>query len=236
MFSCGKKGLRRGVEIKMKLVILNGPAKGQTFKLKEAVVLSRQAGKGEIPISDQLASSPHAKVIAKKGLFYLKDMDSKNGTYVEGKINDYFPLRTGLKFQIGSTWLEVRKIKSPPHWRRAVVKELNTCLPQIKDKLQEIRPFKKAVLLNFASGIQKSQTWTLCYGPRVAGRESLDLPLLDPLSPPVCFLLYPDKEGHLLFKTPCPEEVSLNGESQSEKKLQNQDQISFGGTCIKIHC
>ncbi len=219
----------------MKLVILNGPGSGKAFPLKEGLILTRTAQKKEgVFIEDPLASSPHAQVVKSKGDLYLKDMNSKNGTYVKGKINDWFSLHPGRKFQIGTTWLEVKSPPQPLSWPARVEKELNKNLPQIKDGFQEIKPFKRSVILDFQSGIQKSQSWRLGYGPRVAGKASLDLPLLDPLSPDICFFLCPGEGNEVVFKTPCPEEVSLNGESHHRFLLQNQDQISFGGTCIKI--
>ena len=218
----------------MKIRFLNGPNKDQEFAVQKGLILSRKSEEeGEVPIGDPKASSPHAEIVQKKGVFYLQDMDSKNGTYLKGKINDFFALKAGLKFQIGETWFQViSPPPPPPAWDKIVAKELKTISP--KDRPQSVTPLKHPLTLKFRSGVQKGDIWHIHYGPRSAGSASLDLPILEPDAPDLCFHLLPEKTS-VLFKTQYPEKVLLNKKHTSRKKLSPGDSISFGGASIEVH-
>ena len=224
----------------MKIRFLTGTNKDKLFSVQKNVVLSRTTNSGDIAILDSQASNPHAKIIKKGNLYYLKDLDSKNGTYLDNKTNNYFPLKHGLQFQIGSTVLQVidpppakkTSIKNPS-WVSTVIKELKKNQLKIKDQQKLLEIIQPALVLKFKSGIQKSDSWVLHYGPRQAGRACLDLPILDPQAPDICFSLHP-LNNQVLFKTPYPEKVLINNKFLSEKILQNKDKISFSNTCIEI--
>ncbi|MYE07658.1 MAG: FHA domain-containing protein [Oligoflexia bacterium] len=217
----------------MKIVFLNGPLKGQEFPVKEGLILSRnREEEGEVAIEDPKASNPHAEIVKKKTRFYLQDSNSKNGTYFNDEINDYFILEPGVKFQIGQTLFQV-KAPPPPQksWMEIVTEELKKL--SLKDQPIKLKPIKPALTLQFQSGVQKGDQWHIHYGPREAGSTSLDLPLLEPQAPDTCFSLEPTKEG-VLFKTPYPEKVLLNKKHISKKKLKERDVISFANTSIEI--
>ncbi|MFW6108177.1 MAG: HD domain-containing phosphohydrolase [bacterium] len=86
------------------LRVKNGPAEGKTYELnKEVVQLGREA---EIQVLDTAASRHHAEVFAIGDMFFLRDLDSRNGTYLnEERItsDDQALLRVGDLIRIGST-------------------------------------------------------------------------------------------------------------------------------------
>ena len=214
----------------MKICFLNGPHKGKEFPVKKGLILSRNSETEEdISIKDPQASNPHAKIVKKKSLFYLQDMDSKNGTYVNEEINDYFALEPGLKFQIGQTVLQVKE--SPKPWNEVVTEELKKLSFENQPKPMKI--ITPSLVLEFKSGVQKGNTWHIHYGPREAGSGCLDLPILDPQAPDICFSLEPSKES-VLFKTLYPEKVLINKKHISKKKLLAGDCISFANTSIEV--
>ena len=217
----------------MILRFLNGPHKGKEVTLKKGLILSRKSTKKDVlSIEDSKASNPHAQVIKKKNGLYLQDMDSKNGTYFKGEINDSFALLPGIQFTIGKTVMEVTEPPPPPKiWSEEVIIELKNL--SIKDREQQIQIIKPALILKFKSGVQKGNTWYIGYGPRTAGAASLDLPILEPQAPDVCFSLEPLKES-VLFKTQYPEKVLINKEHISTKELIDKDCISFASTFIEI--
>jgi len=219
----------------MKIRFLTGPNKDQLFSVKKDLIFSRTAESGDIALNDPQASNPHAKIIKKGKFYYLKDMDSKNGTYLNKKSNDCFLLKEGLKFQIGSTFLQVIQgsLTSKEHWSFVIKKELEKYKTKIKNQTKNLMILQPPLILKFKSGIQKLDSWTLYYGPRQAGRSCLDLPILDPLAPDICFSLHPQKKG-ILFKTSYPEKVLINNKYLPEKILQPQDRITFCHTCIEI--
>ena len=217
----------------MKIYFLNGPNKGKEFPVTKGLILSRNSKKeGDITVEDPKASNPHAKIVKKKSLFYLQDMNSKNGTYVNKEISDLFVLSPGLKFQIGQTVLQVKDSPKPQKpWNEIVIEELKKL--SIKNHPKKLQVIKPALILKFKSGIQKGNQWHIHYGPREAGSGCLDLPILEPQAPDICFSLEPLK-GSVLFKTPYPEKILLNNKHISKKNLVTGDCISFASAFIEI--
>ena len=217
----------------MKIKFLNGPHKDREFPIQEGIQLTRDRGeKGDIFIEDPQASNPHAEVVKKKGRLYLQDLDSKNGTLVDEKVNDFFALKVGIQFQIGQTLLQVLQPPKVVHWSKAIHEKLKT-LP-VQDTLKEVQAIHPPLVLKFKSGLQKGDIWHIYYGPRTAGSASLDLPFLEPHAPELSFSLEPSPSA-VLFKTLYPDQVLLNKKHLKQKKLANKDQISFGSALIEVH-
>ncbi len=221
----------------MKIQILNGSQKGKQIPVKEGFVFSRSKKKGNIIIQDLKVSSPHAEIVKKKTRFYLKDLNSKNGTYVDEKIDDFFILKPKLEFRIGRTRFRVEPSQKKPdkkkQWPFLIEKELKFHLPLLSNQKVEMKSIHPPLVLKIQSGIQKSQVWSLHYGPREVGSASLDLPILDPLAPAICFSLHPRQSG-VLFKTRYPEKVLVNKKSLSKKILNPGDLISIANTYIEV--
>jgi serine phosphatase RsbU (regulator of sigma subunit)/pSer/pThr/pTyr-binding forkhead associated (FHA) protein len=67
------------------LLTIKGPNAGQQFPLAGAsTVLGRQAD-ADICLESQAVSRHHARVLADNGAYYVEDLHSSNGTYVNGK-------------------------------------------------------------------------------------------------------------------------------------------------------
>ncbi len=87
------------------LIYESGHEKGRAVKLEAGHVytLGRDP-KAEVPLADELASRAHCKIAGKDGKFFLKDADSKNGTFVnDGKVAGVAELQSGDRITIGST-------------------------------------------------------------------------------------------------------------------------------------
>ena len=228
----------------MKIQFINGPNQGKEFKIQAGLILSRKKlKKGDIAVLDPKASSPHAEIIKKRKSFYLKDLDSKNGTCVDEDINDLFALKPGTTFFIGETGFQV--MDSPPPkpkkqiikktWQETITEVLKKHLKQIKDPpAQEMLPIYPTLKLTFKSGSQKGDVWHVYYGPRQSGSASVDLPILDPSAPGICFSLHPVTGGGVLFKTTFSDKVLLNKKHQNRKNLEAGDLISVADTLIEV--
>lgn len=100
--------LEEEVEIKPKklkkplLAIKKGPPKGTQFSLKrQTVLLGRDPG-SDIFLDDVTVSRRHAKIQLKGKRATILDLDSLNGTYVNGvRIGDETPLNSNDEIQIG---------------------------------------------------------------------------------------------------------------------------------------
>jgi hypothetical protein len=87
--------------------------------------------------------------------------------------------------------------------------------------------------LEFVSGIQVGETWTVGYGPRQIGAEVADLALREVGAPAVAFELHPLQDG-ILFMTSFAEQVLVNGKANETAYLQPGDLISFRSTKIRV--
>lgn len=64
------------------LVALNGPQKGEDFRLREGKNSLGSAEDAEITVRDQAVSSRHASISYREGKFSIVDLDSTNGTFL----------------------------------------------------------------------------------------------------------------------------------------------------------
>ena len=87
------------------LYVLQGSDKGKTFQLSAGHgLLGRDSP--SVAITDNSVSRRHAELIERDGTWILKDLDSANGTYLNGvKIDQDVEIRIGDQIRCGSTVL-----------------------------------------------------------------------------------------------------------------------------------
>ncbi|HEX2910325.1 MAG TPA: FHA domain-containing protein [Chloroflexia bacterium] len=97
----------------MQLVVQSGAEPGRTYDLTtQKAVVGRQSG-NEVVVPDEQVSRKHAEIEERGGTFYLTDLNSSNGTFVNGtRISSPQALRTGDTIQFGTTVLRV--VDTPP--------------------------------------------------------------------------------------------------------------------------
>lgn len=85
------------------LVIRTGPKKGAEYSITSSrTVLGRGTG-SDIIIDDPAVSRMHSSIEFVNNAFILRDLESMNGTLVEGKSIKQSALGNGDTFQIGAT-------------------------------------------------------------------------------------------------------------------------------------
>ncbi len=91
-----------------KLVIENGANKGREVHLTRgtAITCGRESVL-ELPLPDALASRRHFRIETRDGDFYLVDLDSSNGTFVNGRKVTKQRLQIGDRIQVGETLMSV---------------------------------------------------------------------------------------------------------------------------------
>lgn len=88
------------------LHVLQGPDRGMKFELPshEPQLIGRSSE--ALPISDTTVSRRHAELTPDDGQWYLRDLESSNGTFVNGiRINGRVKLAAGDQIRCGSTLL-----------------------------------------------------------------------------------------------------------------------------------
>ncbi len=87
-----------------RITVTSGTGEGSVFELgREMSVLGRKAvGDVRIPIQDTLVSRRHARITWREGRFFLEDLNSTNGTYVnERRVQGSTALQHGDMLRIG---------------------------------------------------------------------------------------------------------------------------------------
>jgi pSer/pThr/pTyr-binding forkhead associated (FHA) protein len=94
-----------------RLVILEPPDRqGQEFPLGEELTIGRAGGCGVLIQDDTFVSQLHARVFRRDGDFYVEDLGSTNGTYLNNKkVTAAIAMHKGDKLKIGKTTMEVRR-------------------------------------------------------------------------------------------------------------------------------
>ncbi len=85
------------------LIVLRGSAVGQVFKVDRSTITIGRADDAEVYLNDDGVSRQHAQLIRySHELMVLKDLESTNGTYINGQPIKAKALKDGDRIQIGS--------------------------------------------------------------------------------------------------------------------------------------
>ncbi|RME77979.1 MAG: FHA domain-containing protein, partial [Planctomycetota bacterium] len=87
------------------IYIRNGPNKGMYFKIEDEVLGVGRDDSEDIQIFDQGVSRKHAEIFRVGEMYFIRDLGSKNGTYVNGEKISEELLRAGDVIRIGSAVL-----------------------------------------------------------------------------------------------------------------------------------
>jgi pSer/pThr/pTyr-binding forkhead associated (FHA) protein len=93
------------------LVVTQGPIQGTTLDLAAAPVITiGRANDATLVVTDDYASSRHARIFAQDGQWIVEDLGSTNGTYLgRTKVTRPTPVPVGVPIRIGKTVFELRK-------------------------------------------------------------------------------------------------------------------------------
>jgi pSer/pThr/pTyr-binding forkhead associated (FHA) protein len=91
------------------LVVTAGQLAGTRITLGEAHITIGRAEDSTLVITDDFASARHARLVPRDGQWFVEDLGSTNGTYLDrGKVSEPTPVPLGVPIRIGRTSLELR--------------------------------------------------------------------------------------------------------------------------------
>jgi pSer/pThr/pTyr-binding forkhead associated (FHA) protein len=91
------------------VVVVEGQLAGQTFPLSDAPVTIGRADDSTITLTDDYASTRHARLVPRGDEWVLEDLGSTNGTYIDrDRVTSATPVTSGVRIRIGKTVLELR--------------------------------------------------------------------------------------------------------------------------------
>ena len=90
------------------LVIVEGPLAGSSFQLGSAPVLLGRSTEATVPLEDDYASGRHARLFPQGSRWFLEDLGSTNGTFVQGtQLTRAAAVEAGAQFRVGRTVMEL---------------------------------------------------------------------------------------------------------------------------------
>lgn len=96
-------------QLPQSLVVLQGPTSGRTYQLGAAPVLMGRSPESTVPLEDDYASGRHARLFPQGSRWFLEDLGSTNGTYVnEQRLTRAVALEVGQPFRVGKSVMELR--------------------------------------------------------------------------------------------------------------------------------
>lgn len=105
--AAGKK--RGGPRGPRTLVVTAGPLTGTKITLGEQPILIGRADDSTLVLTDDFASSRHARLTNRGGQWYVEDLGSTNGTYLDQqRVQGPLLVNPGVPIRIGQTALELR--------------------------------------------------------------------------------------------------------------------------------
>jgi pSer/pThr/pTyr-binding forkhead associated (FHA) protein len=93
------------------LEIVRGPFSGACFQVERAVCSIGRGEENDVRIRDDTVSLTHATLLRKRGAWFVVDLRSMNGTYVEGsRVSGERELCPGARLRLGAVELVFRAI------------------------------------------------------------------------------------------------------------------------------
>jgi pSer/pThr/pTyr-binding forkhead associated (FHA) protein len=91
------------------MIVTGGPLQGTVINLTEQPITIGRANDSTLVLTDDYASSRHARIFPQNGQWIVEDLGSTNGTYLDrNKVNRPTPVPLGVPIRIGKTVIELR--------------------------------------------------------------------------------------------------------------------------------
>ncbi|MBD5784625.1 FHA domain-containing protein [Cellulosimicrobium terreum] len=104
-----QRGASQGAGLS-RLVVTSGPLTGTTIPLTASSILMGRAPSCTLVLDDDYSSSRHARIFPQNGGWFVEDLGSTNGTYVDGqRIGQITPLAQGTQVRIGQSVVELQR-------------------------------------------------------------------------------------------------------------------------------
>ncbi len=233
-----------------KLIVKKGEEAVEEFLLGgEGAGIGRGEG-NEILLSDRSVSRRHARIIREGERWFLEDLGSSNGTFIEGRKIKKEELISGTEFRIGKFSISFKEEKKPEvdkegtiiekdeegtavgdipeegTRREKIDPERTVCRDELPDDIGE--GFQRAMLVAL-SGPREGETYLPNNSEFNIGRgEENQLTVADPLVSLSHAVIIPQGELFLLKDRESKNGTLVNGKQINEKTLKMGDIIKIG--------
>jgi len=100
----------------LKVFIASGPQQGRSFLLSENAVSIGRSSVNNIQLDEESVSRKHAKILIAGDKYYIEDLKSRNGTWIDGRAIESgkrFEVKEGVPVAIGSIVISLGSRCSP---------------------------------------------------------------------------------------------------------------------------
>ncbi|MDX6286115.1 MAG: hypothetical protein QOG53_1600 [Frankiales bacterium] len=105
-----KQQKQRRRDVPQTLVVTEGTLTGTSIALRDTPVTIGRANDSTLVLADDYASNNHARLVPQDGQWFVEDLGSTNGTYLDrSKVTGPTPVPIGMAIRIGKTVLELRR-------------------------------------------------------------------------------------------------------------------------------
>ncbi|MDO5723087.1 MAG: FHA domain-containing protein [Flaviflexus sp.] len=92
------------------IAVVDGPLVGSTIPLTGATIIVGRSPDCALVLNDSYSSARHARFFLSEGTWFIEDLQSTNGTFVNGNQIDHpIPVNSGDEVRIGHTTFALRR-------------------------------------------------------------------------------------------------------------------------------
>src|SRR4051812_16791351 len=92
-----------------RLVVTEGPLRGTTLPLTSSAILIGRAPSCTLVLDDDYSSSRHARLYPEGGQWFVEDLGSTNGTFLDStRVDSPRPVPPGARVKVGTSVLELQ--------------------------------------------------------------------------------------------------------------------------------
>jgi pSer/pThr/pTyr-binding forkhead associated (FHA) protein len=221
----------------LSLLVVSGPDVGQRFPLLETTIrIGRRTG--GIQLKDPEVSGRHCELTQFGGRLLIKDLNSTNGTRVEGKRIEVEELAVGGSFRVGQTTLRLERTTEPIADRSAPKPSTTlTSREPATTTRRAMRPLgaPPRYELVMLQGHTPDQRFELPLGRTVVGRNEGDIALYDLRVSRKHAEVEVRGAGQVMVRDLASSNgTTLNNEPVINAALKPGDILGFGDTLLRL--
>jgi hypothetical protein len=217
--------------MRLELEVIDGKNKGRRIPLRNGLVIGRNID--SLVFDDDEMADLHAIVSADSKKSWNIECLSTNRLRLGFDEVSRIKLIAGVVFNMGQTGFKVvqRAGREVGSWTQ----EIKTWLENNSGQRvqSEIFLFLRPIRLSFVQGPQYEEIYTLSYGPRELGHNSLDLNIKDPSAPPQVARFF-QVTDQIYVENLAGEKATINGISFDQHLVSNGDKLKVGSNVIEL--
>ena len=109
-----ESGVFHKVVLPVRLVCISGPLQGQVINQWSGTLCIGRAFTNDIVLPDESISKAHAHIICVDDTYYLEDLNSSNGTFLQGRKITKEKLQNGHVLRIGLSSFRFETVMATP--------------------------------------------------------------------------------------------------------------------------